>query len=421
MVQILGSIQAYKTNVYSLAMDILISGAGVAGPSLALGLHRAGHRVTVVERAPAPRGGGYAVDFRGWVHLEVLRRMGLLEAVRARATHMGDIAIVDRHDAVKAVMPSAIFSGDLEVLRGDLGEILYDATREHVDFVFGDSIATIAQDADGVDVTFERGAPRRFDLVVGADGVHSKVRDLVFGRVPQRSLGVYGCIFTMPNEFGLDRAALMYNEPSRAVTIGGIDQDTAIVSLFFTMDDAVQPDRRDVGQQRGIVADAFDGAGWRVPRLLEVMRTAPDFWFDATTQVRMDRWSRGRVVLLGDAGYAAGPGGSGTGLAVVGAHVLAGELAQHPFQRAFEVYERRLRPYVATCQKQASGGADFLVPSTERKIAQRDRFFRMIRYLPPVKHLFRHLATRTAAAFELPGYGGLGHTRDLSGNRGNLL
>lgn len=401
-------------------MDILISGASVAGPSLALWLHRAGHHVTVVERAPALRGGGYAVDFRGRVHLEVLRRMGLLDAMRAKATNMGDIAIVDRDGKARAALPAAIFSGDLELLRGDLGAVLYDATRDHVEYLFGDSIAALAQDADGVDVAFERGAPRRFDLVVGADGVHSKVRDLVFGQVPQRSLGVYGCIFTMPNGFGLDRAALMYNEPRRTVTIGGVTPDKAIVSLFFTAD-GLERDRRDVEQQRRVVAEVFAGSGWLVPRLLEAMRTAPDFWFDSTTQIHMERWSRGRVVLLGDAGYAGGPGGNGTGLAVVGAHVLAGELATHPFERAFEVYEQRMRPYVASCQKQASGSADFLVPSTDKKIAQRDRFFRMIRYLPPVKHLFRHLATRTAEAFELPAYGGLGHTRDLSGNRGHAL
>ncbi|MET7420212.1 FAD-dependent monooxygenase [Dactylosporangium sp. NPDC005555] len=397
-------------------MDILISGASVAGPSLALWLHRLGHRVTVVERAPALRGGGYAVDFRGRVHLEVLRRMGLLDAMRARATHMGDIAIVDRDGALKATMPSAIFSGDLELLRGDLGAVLYDATRDHAEYVFGDSIATITQDADGVDVTFERGAPGRFDLVVGADGVNSKVRDLVFGEVPRRDLGVHGCIFTMANEFGLDRTALMYNEPRRTVTIGGVTKDKAVVSLFFTANDEITKTH-----PKAVVAQAFGAAGWKVPRLLEAMRTAPDFWFDSTTQIRMDRWSRGRVVLLGDAGYAGGPGGNGTGLAVVGAHVLAGELRRLPFDKAFEVYERRLRPYVATCQKQASGGADFLVPDTDRRIAQRDRFFRVIRYLPPVKHLFKHLATRTAEAFDLPDYGGLGHTRDLSGNRGNAL
>src|SRR4051794_17942925 len=159
MVQILGSIQAYKTNVYFTSMDILISGAGVAGPSLAFWLHRTGHRVTVVERAPALRGGGYAVDFRGKVHLEVLHRMGLLDAMRARATHMGDIAIVDRDDRLKATLPSAIFSGDLELLRGDLGEVLHAATSDDADYVFGDSIAAIEQDADGVDVTFERGEP----------------------------------------------------------------------------------------------------------------------------------------------------------------------------------------------------------------------------------------------------------------------
>lgn len=162
-------------------------------------------------------------------------------------------------------------------------------------------------------------------------------------------------------------------------SVAGVDPGQAVVSLFFTAAGITyeRQDRHDVERQRRIAADAFAGAGWRVPRLLDAMRTAPDLWFDATTQVRMERWSRGRVALLGDAGHAGGPGGNGTGLAVV--------------------------------------------PPTDRKIAQRNRFFRVIRYLPPVKHLFRHLATRTATAFDLPDYGVLGHTRDLSGNRGNVL
>ncbi|WP_432968132.1 FAD-dependent monooxygenase [Dactylosporangium sp. CA-233914] len=388
-------------------MDILISGASVAGPSLALWLQRYGHRVTVVEKAPALRGGGYAVDFRGRVHLQTLARMGLREALEARATHMGDIAIVDATGRQVAAIPSAVFSGDLEVLRGDLAEVLYAATRERVRYRFGDQITAIAQDAGGVEVTFAGGAPQRFDLVVGADGVHSGVRRLVFGddAAHKKPLGVYAGIFTMPGTFGLRRSGIMYSEPGRAVSVMSPHGGDQIVSLTFA-EPGLEFDHRDVAQQRRIIAERFTGAGWRTPELLEAMAHAEDFWFDSTTQIHLERWSAGRVVLLGDAGYAGGPGGNGTGLAVVGAHVLAGELdrARGDHEAAFGHYERLMRPYVAAGQKQAGGGTDFLVPSTWKKIAQRNRFFKTVRYVPPVRGLFKYLATRTATAFELPEY-----------------
>jgi 2-polyprenyl-6-methoxyphenol hydroxylase-like FAD-dependent oxidoreductase len=390
-----------------LGMDILISGASVAGPSLALWLQRYGHHVTVVEKAPALRGGGYAVDFRGRVHMETLGRMGLRDSLEARATHMGDIAIVDAGGAQVAALPSAIFSGDLEVLRGDLADVLYAATREHVRYRFGDQITAIAQDARGVDVTFAEAPPQRFDLVVGADGVHSGVRRLVFGDDPAHTkpLGVYGGIFTMPGTMGLVRSGFMYNEPNRAVSVMSPHGGDQIVSMSFA-EPGLRFDYRDVDQQRRIIAERFAGVGWRTPELLEAMERAEDFWFDSTTQIRLDRWSHGRVVLLGDAGFAGGPGGNGTGLAVVGAHVLAGELdaARGDHRAAFERYERLMRPYVATCQKQADGSPDFLVPSSEKKIAQRNRFFKTVRYLPPARRMFKYLATRTATAFDLPSY-----------------
>jgi 2-polyprenyl-6-methoxyphenol hydroxylase-like FAD-dependent oxidoreductase len=388
-------------------MDILISGASVAGPCIAHWLQRYGHRTTVVERAPSLRGGGYAVDFRGRVHLTTLERMGLLDEVRRRTTGLGDIAIVDARGATVATMPAAIVSGDVEILRGDLAQVLYDATRDGTEYLFGDSIAGIEQDEAGVDVTFERAGPRRFELVVGADGVHSNVRRLVFGDDPahRRALGVYAGIFTAPNELGLNGTGVMYNEPGRVATVGAPHGGDAIVSLFFGAG-GVSYDHRDVDQQRRIVAEAFAGAGWQVPRLLELMESAADFYFDGTLQIRLDRWSRGRVVLLGDAGYAGGPGGNGTGLALVGAHILAGELelAGGEHRVAFRRYEERMRPYVAAGQKQAAGSPEFLVPSSWKKINQRNRFFRSVRYVPPVKHLFTWLATRTATAIRLPSY-----------------
>jgi 2-polyprenyl-6-methoxyphenol hydroxylase-like FAD-dependent oxidoreductase len=389
-------------------MEILISGASVAGPALASWLQRYGHNVTVVEKAPSLRGGGYAVDFRGPVHLQTLARMGLRDALEARATRMGDIAIVDQAGERVSAIPSAVFSGDLEVLRGDLAEVLYAATRDRVRYRFGDQITAIAQDDDGVDVRFASGPPGRFDLVVGCDGVHSAVRRLVFGDDPahRKPLGVYAGIFTMPGSLGLQRSGVIYSEPGRSVSVMSPHGGDQIVSLTFAEPGGLEFDHRDVAQQRRIVAERFAGAGWRTPELLEAMERADDFWFDSTTQIHLDRWSRGRVVLLGDAGYAGGPGGNGTGLAVVGAHVLAGELdrARGDHRVALRRYEELMRPYVAVCQKQGDGSPDFLVPSTWKKIAQRNRFFKTVRYVPPMRMLFKYIATRTATAFELPAY-----------------
>ncbi|MFI5907826.1 FAD-dependent monooxygenase [Dactylosporangium sp. NPDC051541] len=388
-------------------MDILISGASVAGPALALWLSRYGHEVTVVEKAPALRGGGYAVDFRGAVHLETLDRMGLRAALEARATHMGDIAIVDSTGAQVAALPSAIFSGDLEILRGDLAEVLYAATRERVRYRFGDQLTAITQDDAGVDVTFASGGRERFDLVVGCDGVHSGVRRLVFGDSDEhkQQLGVYGGIFTMPGTLGLHRTGVMYSEPARSVTVMSPHGGPQIVSLSF-YEPGLQFDYRDTAQQRRLITDRFAGAAWRTEELLAAMHQADDFWFDETTQIHLDGWSKGRVVLLGDAGFAGGPGGNGTGLAVVGAHVLAGELdrARGDHRLAFARYERLMRPYVATCQKQSGGSPDFLVPTTWKKIAQRNRFFKSIRYIPLMRRVFKHFATKTATAFDLPDY-----------------
>jgi 2-polyprenyl-6-methoxyphenol hydroxylase-like FAD-dependent oxidoreductase len=192
--------------------NILISGASVAGPALAYWLHRHGFNPTVVERAPALRDGGYAVDFRGRAHLTVLERMGILDGIRREQTNMGAMAYVNGAGKKIASMPADIFSGDVEILRGDLARILHDATKDHVEYILGDSITSISDDAEdsedggGVRVTFERGAPRRFDLVVGADGLHSNVRALAFGPESRfvKEMGLYCAIFTTANHLGLD-------------------------------------------------------------------------------------------------------------------------------------------------------------------------------------------------------------------------
>jgi 2-polyprenyl-6-methoxyphenol hydroxylase-like FAD-dependent oxidoreductase len=387
--------------------NILISGASVAGPALAYWLRRRGFNPTVVERAPQLRGGGYAVDFRGAAHLSVLAQMGILDQVKDQQTYLDTTTYVDADGRPVAAMPAEIFAGDVEILRGDLGRILYQATRDGTEYLFGDSITSLEQRADGVHVTFERAAARTFDLVIGADGLHSNVRRLAFGAQPeaQRDLGLYVSIFSVANTFGLDHSGLLHSVPGRTAAVFSARQTGRAVAQFFFAGPPIDYDYRDSAQQQKIVAEAFDGMGWHVPALLGQIAAADDFYFDSVSQVRLDRWSAGRVALIGDAGYAAGPGGNGTGTAVVAAYVLAGELAaaRGDYQAAFTRYERLLRPYVARGQKQALGGRDFLAPATEKKIRQRDRFFRMLPYLP-ARRLIRYLSTRTAAAIKLPDY-----------------
>jgi 2-polyprenyl-6-methoxyphenol hydroxylase-like FAD-dependent oxidoreductase len=388
--------------------DILISGASVAGPALAYWLSRYGFHPTVVERAPQLRGGGYAVDFRGAAHLSVLAKMGILDAVKARQTHLSATTIVDQQDRPVAHMPAHVFAGDVEILRGDLAEILYEATRDTTEYVFGDSITRLEEGPGGVRAWFSHAQPRTFSLVIGADGLHSNVRRLAFGGDDRfiEDLGLCVSIFSMPDSAGLDHTGLLYSVPARTAGVFSTGDNRAIAQLYFAAP-AVSYDHRDVAQQKQIVAEAFAGIGWRLPQLLEAMQQAPDFYFDTVSQVHLDSWSAGRVALVGDAACAAGPGGNGTGNAVVAAYVLAGELAAAggDHQTAFGRYQQLLRPYVAKGQKQARGGRDFLAPPTQKKIAQLHRFYKMLPYLP-VKHLMKYLTTRTAASVKLPKYSG---------------
>jgi 2-polyprenyl-6-methoxyphenol hydroxylase-like FAD-dependent oxidoreductase len=375
----------------------LISGASVAGPTLAYWLRRYGFNPTVVERAPSPRTGGQAIDLRGTAR-EVAERMGIMADVRQAHTGTHGMAFVDSAGKRVASMGSDFFGdsggpvAELEILRGDLVRILYAATRDQVEYIFDDSIAGIAQTDGGVEVTFERSAPRVFDLVVGADGLHSNVRRLAFGAESEfvHDLGAYVAIFTTSTDLNLGGWELMYSMPGKNKARGKtaalypLGSGQAIAMFFFAWPPQ-RYDRRDTEQQKQILREAFAGAGWEVPRLLEAMRAAPDFYFDRISQVRMERWSRGRVVLLGDAGYCGSPmAGNGSSMALVGAYVLAGELAAAAGEHttAFARYESEMRDYVTQCQKfaQESGGA--LLPASRAQIWFRNQGLRMLPYLP---------------------------------------
>lgn len=409
---------------------VLVSGASIAGPTLAYWLGHYGFDVTIVERAPAIRTGGYAIDVRG-AALSVLDRMGALEEVRQRGTDTIGTSFVNARGKRVVTMErgfGVIDACDVEIMRGDLAELLYHRTRDTTEYLFGDSIRSLDERDDGVHVTFEHADPRVFDMVIGADGLHSNVRRLVFGDEARflRHLGSYMAIFTAPNTLDLDRWQLMQNRPGKVVSIKTARGNRDVKVTAFFSSPKFEYDHRDVERQREIVAHAFRGDGWEIPRLLEAMRVAPDFYFDSTSQVQMDRWSRGRVALVGDACGCPSPlTGQGSSLALVGAYVLAGEIAAAHGEHtaAFARYEETLREFVARNQKAASDVARNFTGTSALGVWWRDLNFRLMQFLPWGEWMFklfmREIAD-AAKAVRIDDYAVPAETRSRSGRAHRL-
>ncbi|MFG1858400.1 FAD-dependent monooxygenase [Actinomadura geliboluensis] len=343
--------------------SILISGAGIGGPALAYWLDRYGFDVTVVERWNGIRPGGQAVDVRGPA-LDVAERMGVLDAVRAKSTGMRGMSVVDAageelyRSEERTVSGGDLASPDVEILRDDLARIITAAGGERIEYLFDDSIAALEQGVDGVRARFDSGLERSFGLVVGADGLHSNTRRLAFGPVELRELGTCMAVFSVPNFLGLDGWQVMHQMPGGGVRGGMVmsvrNGTEARAYLMFDPAGPLEYDHRDVQAQKKLVARELEGDSWVMPKLLELMWTAPDFHFDSAAQVRLDAWSNGRVALLGDAGYCGSPmSGQGTSTAMIGAYVLAGELkaAGGDHVRAFAAYEEELRGYAGANQR----------------------------------------------------------------------
>ncbi|OEU91675.1 FAD-dependent oxidoreductase [Streptomyces abyssalis] len=386
---------------------VLISGASVAGPALAFWLNRYGFAVTVVEKAGALRGGGYPVDVRGTA-VEVVRRMGILPRLRDAHIDLRRMTFLDGEGSeVASVSPHTVTGGvaglDLEVRRGDLTGALHAAVRDDVEFVFDDSIDTLHQSGRGVDVTFRGGGRRRFDLVFGADGLHSRTRELLFGPEEQfhRYLGYCFAGFTIRNTFGLSRETVMWNTPGRAAALYAVgDGDETHALLNFAHPEPPFAAFRNPEAQRDLVAAVFAGAGWEVPGMLAAMRDADDLFFDAVSQIRMPRWSSGRAALVGDAAYA--PSfltGQGSSLALVGAYMLAGCLADRDHAAGFAAYERSTRQFVTLNQEQVGEGDATLFPTTARALEQRNDMLRGLRAMPSPEARPEH------SALTLPEFG----------------
>ncbi|MEU1423652.1 FAD-dependent monooxygenase [Kitasatospora sp. NPDC005751] len=344
---------------------VLVSGGGIAGLTLAHWLRRNGFAPTVVELAAAPRRGGQAVDIRG-VALDVVDRMGLTGPIRAARTRMRGMSVLDAdgnevHRSTEATYSSGrLDSDDVELLREDLVALLHEHVSEGVEFVSGDSITGLREDEHGVHVTFAHGAPRTFDLVVGADGLHSGVRRLAFGPEERflRHLGSHVAIFGADNFLGLEDWQVWQRDGHAGYGIYPVRGNRELRITFGYGSD--EPAVRDMALARRQVAERMGALRWETPRLLAALERAPDFYADVMAQVHLDRWSVGRTALVGDAGYCASLlSGQGTSLALVGAHVLADELGREraaggDHRAAFTRYEERMRPFVALNQALAT-------------------------------------------------------------------
>jgi 2-polyprenyl-6-methoxyphenol hydroxylase-like FAD-dependent oxidoreductase len=365
--------------------DILIVGAGVAGPTLAYWLARAGFRPTVVERAQGQRSSGNPVDVRGPA-LPVAEQMGVIPALREAATTVTAMRLIDARGRRRQRLPmpagrSAAGTEEIEVPRADLATILYAAARDHAEFVFDDTITRLAPDPEGVDVTFERAAPRRFDLVVGADGLHSAVRRLAFGPEERfvRHLGVYVATTPLGEPVDHPGEALMYNTPGRLISVHP-SRDHALLAFIFRGAAIPGFDHRDVALHKRVLLEAYgNDRNWLVPRCLERVRAAEDLYFDSVSRVVLPSWSNGRVTLLGDAAASVSLFGDGSSMAMAGALTLATALRDDGGPAAaLRRYEAEHRRRTDPKGRNARFAAALIVPATRPGIAIRNTAARLV-------------------------------------------
>ena len=370
----------YDLVTNDLKESILISGASFAGLATAWWMHRLGYRVTVVEVSPGLRKGGTPVDIRESV-IDVVRRMGLLEQIAAESLPPRPTLFIgtDGLPLVQEIPPEDTEEREpeWEIERDALLDMLFDRLREDVEFFFGDSIAHVEETKEAVQVIFASGRQGSFALLFGCDGTHSNVRKMCFGEESQ-------FLIFMRNYFSLtivdkllipENTAQMFSVPGKTVMVNAYHGKTDIAFSFFCAEE-VSYDRRARERQKGMILEHLAGAGWRTDELLEEMRASENFYFDKLCQVRMPVWTRGRVALVGDAGYCPSPAaGMGGSMALLGAAALADAFLKHQrdFARAFEEYDKSLRPIVEEVQTGAvEFGMKMFLPASEEEIDQRN-------------------------------------------------
>ncbi len=366
---------------------VLISGAGIAGPTLAYWLAAGGFSPTLVEHAPALRTGGYVIDFWG-LGYDIADRMGLAGDIERDAYRVREMRVVDGRGVRIAGFGTKVFrelTGGryVTIARSDLSRLLFENARRATEVVFDDEVVAIEERPDHVQAEFRRGGCRRFDLVIGADGLHSTVRRLVFG--PQagfeKPLGYAVAAFEVGGYRPRDeRMYVMYNEPGRMVGRFALHGDRTLFLLVFATDDALRPAQLALPAQKALLHERYGDAKWECAGILAALDRAQVLYFDRISQIRMEAWSRGRVALVGDAAFCVSlAAGQGSALAMTAAYVLAGELARAEgrHEEAFARYESLLRPYMDTKQRGAERFAAAFAPRTRWGLFLRNQVIRL--------------------------------------------
>ena len=358
---------------------VLIAGASIAGPTLAFWLAKYGFSVTVVERSASLRLGGQNIDVNGPAR-QIGQKMGIEAAIRAANTGEVGLQFIGQDNQITAAFPKeGAVSGtqELEILRGDLVTILHEATRQDVAYRFGDSITALEQHPDQVNVTFSSGKTEPFQFVIAADGVRSSTRRLVFGEEPVfKYLGLYTAYLTIPRQKTDNNWWRWYTAVDRRILMLRPDnQGTIRASVAFLESDEAYEKLSPI-EQKSVLKSKLAGAGWEAERIINALDDTVDVYFDKVGQIKSPRWSVGRVAMIGDAAYCPTPlTGKGTTLAMVGAYLLAGELASHErYQDAFVAYEKRMRPYVEAVQQLPPGVPWLVYPKSKLGVSVLNTF-----------------------------------------------
>jgi 2-polyprenyl-6-methoxyphenol hydroxylase-like FAD-dependent oxidoreductase len=368
-------------------VNALISGAGIAGPTLAFWLRKYGMTPTLVERAPALRTSGYVIDFWG-LGYDIAESMGLLPDIVRIGYRMQELRIVDdcgRRVSGFGVQVFRELTGGryITLRRSDLSKLIYGRISRSCEIIFSDSIAGLREKDNGVNVEFEHRGERRFDFVIGADGLHSCVRQLVFGSQEryEKDLGYRVAAFEAAGYRPRDeRVYVVYSAPGRQIGRFALHDDRTL--FLFVFEGAGELGARGITAQKGVLRRAFGGDGWELPRILAALDSCHDLYFDRVSQIRMGAWSCGRVALVGDAAFCASLlAGQGSALAMTSAYVLAGELAASPGrpEEAFRRYEERLRPFIQAKQQAAERFAAAFVPRTRLGVLFRNQVIKAFR------------------------------------------